>query len=133
MSVESNPWQDTFMQECEILRSEMQEHQVKIEGEFVSKEFMLTKLELSETLVMLYLAVERGDHTRLYNSIIRTYHKLYQHAATIDNYMIIPCQLRLDSWRCFSATRIYESMRKRVKAIMKHCREDPRRLMRPDP
>ena len=74
------------MQECEILRSEMQEHQVKIEGEFVSKEFMLTKLELSETLVMLYLAVERGDHTRLYNSIIRTYHKLYQHATTRQLY-----------------------------------------------
>ena len=70
MPIESNGWQDTFMQECEILRSEMQEHQVKIEGEFVSKEFMLTTLELSETLVMYCLAVpdclDRDEHKNIY-------------------------------------------------------------------
>lgn len=42
--------QETFVQECEVLRSEMQEQEVKIEGEFASKQYMLDTMELSEKL-----------------------------------------------------------------------------------
>ena len=33
----SHSIQETFIQECEILREELQEHQLKIEGKFVLK------------------------------------------------------------------------------------------------
>ena len=36
----SHSIQETFIQECEILREELQEHQLKIEGKFVSKQNM---------------------------------------------------------------------------------------------
>lgn len=42
--------EETFVQECEVLRQELQEHELKIEGEFVSKQDMKDKLELSERL-----------------------------------------------------------------------------------
>ena len=43
-------WQETFIQECELIRSEMQEQEVKVEGEFLSKQAMLEEKKLSEKL-----------------------------------------------------------------------------------
>ena len=44
----SFPLKETFIQECEILREELTEHQLKIEGQYLSKHDMKEKLNLSE-------------------------------------------------------------------------------------
>ena len=44
----SFPLEETFIQECEVLREELTEHQLKIEGQYLSKHDMKEKLNLSE-------------------------------------------------------------------------------------
>ena len=80
--------QETFIQEVEVLRQELEETEVVIDGEYVSRDTMLNEWKWSENLGL-------EKHTAIYYNV-------HSKTKTLITWFYFPLTVQLESWIAFS-------------------------------